>query len=225
MKIMKMASSERPREKMLLQGKEKLSNSELLAIIIKSGTKKSSALAVAEEVLNIGQNGLVDLMDVSIEELKCIEGIGVAKATELLAVTELSKRLASSYKTKNGAIESVQDVVGLLMEKMRHYKKEFFKTILLDSKGQIIMMDEISIGDLSSSVVHPRETFISAIKRSAASIILVHNHPSGNPEPSEADIKVTKRLIEAGELLGIKVLDHIIIGDGTYYSMKAEGII
>ncbi|MEG0919450.1 MAG: DNA repair protein RadC [Anaerovoracaceae bacterium] len=225
MKINEMAMVERPREKMIKYGSEILSNSELLAIILKTGTRKKSVMDLADEVLNYGTDGLRSLMEMSFEELMQINGVGLAKATEILATIELGKRFSTSKVLDRGRIESVNDVVNLYMEEMRYFKKEYFRAILLDSKGKIISTVNVSVGDLSSSVVHPRETFVIAIKRSAASIILLHNHPSGNPEPSEADISVTKRLAESGELLGIKILDHIIIGDGTFFSMKSKGII
>lgn len=225
MKIKEMAMVERPREKMIKYGSGVLSNSELLAIVLKTGTREKSVMDFADEILNHGADGLRSLMEMSYEELMEIKGIGIAKATGILATVELSKRFSASRVIDRGHIESVNDVVNLYMEEMRYFKKEYFRAILLDSKGKIISTDNVSVGDLSSSVVHPRETFVNAIKRSAASIILLHNHPSGNPEPSEADIIVTKRLAESGELLGIKILDHIIIGDGTFFSMKSRGII
>lgn len=225
MKIREMSISERPREKMQLVGKEGLSNTELMAILVKTGTRGKSAINIAHELLNLGPLGILELNDISIEEIKEVSGIGDAKACEILAAIELGRRISTCQRPESFTIRGVEDVVDMLMEKMRYLKKEFYKVVLLDVKGHVIMIEDVSVGDLSSSVVHPRETFKNAIKRSAASIILVHNHPSGNPEPSSADINVTNRLIDVGELVGIEVLDHIIIGDGVYVSMKQDRII
>lgn len=220
-----MNTSERPREKMLVQGRESLSNSELLAILLKNGTKKEGVITLANRLLNYDQGGLRNLAELSIEELLKFDGIGIAKACEIHAAIELGIRISQTHVPHLGVISQAEDVVKIFMEEMRYYKKEVFKILLLDNKGKIISRETVSIGDLSSSIVHPRETFRSAVKRSAASIILVHNHPSGNPTPSREDKLVTQRIVEAGNILGIKVLDHIIIGDGTYVSLNAKGLM
>lgn len=220
-----MNDSERPREKMLVLGREALSNSELLAILLKNGTKKESVLTLANKLLNHNQGGLRYLADLSIEELMEFDGIGMAKACEIHAALELGIRISQTKIPSLGVITEAEDVVKIFMEEMRYFKKEVFKILLLDNKGKIISREIVSMGDLSSSIVHPRETFRSAVKRSAASVILVHNHPSGNPTPSEEDIRATKRIVEAGNILGIAVLDHIIIGDGTYVSLNAKGLM
>lgn len=225
MKLKEISWMERPREKMSLKGRESLSNSEILAILLKTGTKEKNALSLAEELLSIDSSGIYYLSQVSLEELKKIRGIGNAKAAQIIAAVELGKRISGSDAPYNGSIASCNDAANLFMEEMRYLKKEHFKAALLDSKGKVICIDNISVGDLSSSLVHPRETFTNAVKRSAHSILLVHNHPSGNPAPSKQDIAVTIRLKEAGELLGINIIDHIIIGDGKYISLKEEGYI
>lgn len=223
MKIREMTVSERPREKMVLYGRETLTNSELLAVLLKTGTKEHGVLHLAEKVLNAG--GLRNLAECSLEELTAFEGIGEAKACVLHAAIELGRRIATAEVLTGGTVGSVEDVVDIFMEKLRYMQKEVFEVLLLNAKGHIIARENVSVGDLCSSVVHPRETFKSAIKRSAAAVIFIHNHPSGDPTPSDDDVTMTKRLIEAGNILGISVLDHIIIGDGTYISMKAKGII
>ncbi|WP_053957520.1 RadC family protein [Inediibacterium massiliense] len=223
--IREMAKTERPREKLLKWGVECLSNAELLAILIRTGTKDLSALDLAQKVLSIDQEGLRYLTNCTVEELSNIKGIGIAKACQILSSIELGKRLALSSSKEKYSITSPKDVSNILMEEMRYYKKEYFKTILLNTKNEILSIDNISIGSLNSSLVHPREVFVNAIKKSVASIILVHNHPSGNPKPSSEDINVTKRLIEAGKIIGIYILDHIIIGDGKYISLKESNMI
>ncbi len=225
MKIKEMSINERPIEKMVLYGKETLSNSELIAILLKTGTTKLSSLQLAERVINQNADGLRNLANITLEELMDIDGIGQAKAATIVAAVELGKRISASEAIQRGKISCVEDVVDIFMERLRYLQKEMFEVLLLDTKGNIISSENISVGDLCSSVVHPRETFKSAIKRSAAAIIFVHNHPSGDPTPSNEDIAITKRLIEAGNILGISVLDHIIIGDGVFVSMKASDLI
>ena len=225
MKIKEMAKLERPVEKMALLGRENLSNSELLAIIIRSGRRGESALSLSERLLKNTENGIRGLYDYSLEELTAIDGIGPMKASVIMAAFELGRRVSESNGISKENVSSVEDVVDIFMERLRYSKKEKFEVLMLDIKGKIIAIENVSTGDLSSSPVHPRETFRTAIKRSAAGVILVHNHPSGDPTPSDDDIVVTKKLIEAGKILGISVMDHIVIGDGVFYSMKARGII
>lgn len=225
MKIREMTKEERPREKMLRYGRQTLTNSELLALIIKSGTKKHSALDIADNIIHKNENGIRMLAEYSLEELADFEGIGTAKACVIQAAVELGVRMASSKQVVKGHIGSADDVAELFTEKLRYLEKEIFRALLLDAKGNIISEEIISIGDLTSSPVHPRETYKAAVKRSAAAVIFVHNHPSGDASPSEDDLIITKRLKEAGEILGITVLDHVIIGDGCFISLKAMGII
>lgn len=225
MKIRQLPDEERPREKLLKEGKEKLSTAEILAIIIGSGTGRKSALELAGEVIAMDNRGIRFLAECKPEELKGIKGIGTAKACEILAAVELGRRIASMPAERGVCIECSSDIAGIFMEKMRYHKKEHFVNLMIDAKGKIIEETEVSVGDLCSSTTHPREVFVDAVRRSAASVIFIHNHPSGDPAPSKMDIETTKRLMEAGELLGIPVLDHIIIGDGRYVSMRAEGII
>lgn len=223
MKITDMPVYERPREKLFKYGKESLSTSEIIALILGSGSGGKSAMEIASAIIAGKGRGMGFLAQCAPEELMTIEGVGRAKACELLAAVELGRRMAGMPPEKRSAISSAQDVVQLLMEKMRYYKKEHFISVLINSKGEIIEEVTVSIGDLSSSITHPREVFVEAVRRSAGSVIFVHNHPSGDPWPSTIDINTTSRLVEVGELLGIPVLDHIIIGDGRYVSLKAEG--
>lgn len=225
MNIRQLPNEEKPREKLLKEGKEKLSITEILAIIIGSGTGNKSALDLASEIIAMDSSGIRFLADCKPEELTRIKGIGTAKACDILAAVELGKRIATVPKEKTVRIESSADIAGIFMEKMRYYKKEHFVNLMINAKGQIIEETEVSVGDLCSSTTHPREVFVDAVRRSAGSVVFVHNHPSGDPSPSDMDIVTTKRLMQAGEILGIPVLDHIIIGDGCYVSMRAEGMI
>ena len=168
--------------------------------------------------------GLRNIAEGTLEKFKSFKGISDAKASQLLALSELSKRI-STLKTERIKISSPNDAAVVMMEEMRYYKKEYFKIILLDTKNNILKVSEISVGSLNSSIVHPREVFAEAIVNSSSSIILVHNHPSGEPEPSNEDIALTNRLAECGKIIGIKIIDHIIIGDGIFYSFKEEGLI
>lgn len=225
MNIRNLPNDEKPREKLLREGKEKLSTMEILAIIIGSGVGKKSALELAAEIISLDEKGIRFLAECRPEELQQVNGIGKAKACEILAAVELGKRIAAAPGTDSIRVESSSDIAGIFMEHMRYYKKEHFVSLLINAKGRIIQESEVSVGDLCSSTTHPREVFVDAVRRSAASVVFVHNHPSGDPTPSDMDISTTKRLMEAGEILGIPVLDHIIIGDGRYISMRAAGMI
>ncbi|MTI66699.1 MAG: JAB domain-containing protein [Firmicutes bacterium] len=216
---------ERPREKLYKKGVKSLSNSELLAIIIRTGNKNKSALEISQNLLTLDKEGLLYLNECSVDELTLIDGIGRCKAAQILSALELGKRSIKYRNIDTVKITSPSDVSNLLMDDMKNLKKEYFKVIMLNTKNKIISIEDISIGSLNSSIVHPREVFKSAIKRSSASLILVHNHPSGDPEPSKEDINITKRLVECGKILGIKVLDHIILGNNRYVSLKEEDVV
>ncbi|WP_427338974.1 RadC family protein [Caloranaerobacter sp. DY30410] len=223
--IKDLPEEERPREKLFKFGPKALSNSELLAIIIRTGNRKYTAIELSQRILSMDKSGLRYLTELTFEELTQLNGIGKCKAAQIIAAIELGKRLSSFNAESRIKVTCPHDVVNILMEEMRYLKKEYFKTILLDTKNNIIAIENTSIGSLNSSIVHPREVFKEAIKRSSASIIIVHNHPSGDPTPSKEDINITKRLVEGGKILGIDLLDHIIIGDGKYVSLKEKNII
>ncbi|SKA94515.1 DNA replication and repair protein RadC [Caloramator quimbayensis] len=215
---------DRPRERLIKFGPEALSNSELLAIIIRTGTKSENALSISNRL--IAQNkGLEFLSSCTIQELSQIKGIGNAKAAQLKAAIELGKRLRNYRNDKIISINSPKDAAEIVMEDMRYFKKEHFRVIFLNTKNIVIDVKDLSIGNLNSSIVHPREVYSEAIKKSSASIIVLHNHPSGDPTPSQEDVNITRRLIEAGKIIGIDLLDHIIIGDGSFISLKEKGII
>lgn len=221
--IKELPEEQRPREKLLNQGAEALTNEELLALIIRTGGRKETAMDLARRLVACF-GGLRSLTDVTCEELMAIKGIGLAKAAQIIAVVELAKRL-SVEGARRPKIRSPRDAAELLMPEMRYLKKEVFKVMLLDTKNQLIAVEKISQGALNSSIVHPREVFKPAIKRSCCSLIVAHNHPSGEVEPSAEDIQVTKRLLDGGKILGIDVLDHLIIGDGRFLSLKEKGYI
>lgn len=222
--VKEMALEERPREKMLTNGEKSLSNAELLAIILRTGTKKQSVLELANYILNKDIQGIRWLNDITIQELCEIDGIGLSKASQIKAALELGIRISSAKPTRY-KVTNPWDIYKFYIEGLRYLNKEIFKIILLNTKNEIICDVDISVGTLNMSVVHPREVFREAIKRSSNKIILMHNHPSGNIDPSNEDKKVTSRLIKCGELIGIEVIDHIIIGDGLYYSFKENMII
>ena len=225
MKLKGLPQEERPREKLLFQGKESLSSAELLSILLHTGTKEKTAIQLAQEILSLDESGLLFLQNCTPEELQQIKGMGEAKVCQLLAAVELGKRVETHPRKIKKEITNPDDIVQLFMGRMRYYKKEHFMVLLINAKGKILEECEVSIGDLCSTLIHPREVFSQAVKRSAAAVVLIHNHPSGDPSPSREDLETTRRLTEAAQILGINVLDHIIIGDGTYKSLKSEGLM
>lgn len=222
--IKSIPADDRPQEKLLKYGANTLSDSELIAVIIRTGNKDENAVMLAQRILKEDGKGLRNIAEGTVEKFKSYKGVSDVKAVQLLALSELSRRI-STLKIEKVKISSPGDAAVVMMEEMRYYKKEYFKIILLDTKNNIKKVSQISIGSLNSSIVHPREVFSEAVACSCSSIILVHNHPSGETEPSHEDIVLTNRLDECGKLLGIKVLDHIIIGDGIFFSFKEEGLI
>ena len=223
MTIQDMTLEERPREKMILNGAGSLTDAELLAILIRTGTKQFNAIQLGKAIIEKADN-IRYLQNITIEELESINGIGKTKAVQIKAALELGNRIAS-YKPAKYKIKNPWDIYKYYMESLRYQYKEIFKVVLLNTKNEIITDVDISMGTLNSSLVHPREVFREAIIRSSNKIILLHNHPSGNAEPSKEDKSVTNRLKECGELIGIEVIDHIIIGDGVYFSFKENMLI
>lgn len=218
--------SERPRERLARLGAESLSVQEILALILGRGIKGESVMVTAQRLLS-HFGSLKNIAEASLEELCEIKGIGFAKATQLKAAFELSKRAENSVGTaesKKMVIKAPEDVVGQVKNKLKGKKKEHFLTLLLNTRNQLIGIASISVGSLDASIVHPREVFKEALSASAASVIFVHNHPSGDPQPSQDDISLTKRLVEAGKIMGIDVLDHIIVCNQEYLSMKGRNL-
>ncbi|ALX48209.1 RadC family protein [Lentibacillus amyloliquefaciens] len=215
---------DRPRERVLKLGASHLSNQELLAILIGSGTKNESVMALSNRVL-MHFEGLNLLKDATIEELTAIKGIGTAKGVLLLSALELGKRMSQYKPDDRYIVRSPEDGADYVMEEMRNLNQEHFVVLFLNTKNQIIHRQTIFIGSLNASIVHPREVYREAVKRSAASIICAHNHPSGDPSPSQEDIHVTKRLVESGKMIGIELLDHLVIGDRKFISLKEKGYL
>ena len=217
---------ERPREKLLAYGPSGLSNAELLAILLRSGTRRKSVLRIAEEILaRIKEQGLVGMVHISVAELAKIDGVGKVKAATLQAAIELARRLAVQQSAKIQMITGPEDVARYAMPHYRFEQKEHFAVLLLNTKNHVISMPEVSVGSLSASVVHPREVFRAAIDHAAAAMILLHNHPSGDPTPSREDIAVTERLVKAGKIMDIPVLDHVVLGRDRFISLKEKGLL
>jgi len=213
---------EMPRERLLACGSAALRTDELLAIVLQSGSRQASVLEVSRLVLEEA-GGLYGLLDTTVQELMQIRGIGQAKALQIAACIELGRRIVQKPSDHRQQIRSADDAAEYVMDRMRHLKKEHFYILYLDTKHRLIGEEVVSVGSLDASIVHPREIFKSAVKRSASAILCLHNHPSGDPTPSPEDLAVTKRLCEAGKLLGIDVLDHIVVGDGRYTSLRSDG--
>ena len=221
-KLLDTPKDERPREKLLKYGSNFLTDKELLAIILGTGNKDENVLELSKRILNdIG--GIHGLLTCSVEDLMGIKGIKTAKATQILSVCEIYTRL--SKPRKRITIKKPSDIVSLIMTDIFFMQQEVFMVITLNGKNNILSKKEIFKGSLNSSLVHPREVFKEALKNSAASIIVCHNHPSGDPTPSKEDINVTKRIKECGNIMGIELLDHIIIGDNKYISLKERGYL
>lgn len=219
-------ADERPREKLLRLGVERLTEAELIAIILRSGDAAGgSAVDLGRELL-VRYEGLAGLARLSLSELNRVRGVGIAKGASLLAAFELGRRLVTSADGWEGErFSSPEQIFRHFRYRLAGLRKERFYTILLDTKNRIIREEMISEGSLSQSIVHPREVFLPAVRESASAVLLVHNHPSGDPNPSREDREITTRLREGGELLGIRVLDHVIIGTAGYYSFSAQGIL
>mgnify|MGYP001562120124 FL=1 len=217
-----MPKIERPREKLIAKGAENLKDSELLAILLRTGTTGKNVIEIASHILS--KYSKKRLLQMTYEDLSKISGIDSAKATTLLAAFELSKRALEVNDTNLPVISDAKDAVAQLSD-MRDLKKEHFVVLYLNAKNQLVYKETISMGTLNANLVHPREVFEPALKYSAAQIIVAHNHPSGDPKPSEDDLEVTKRLTEAGKMMGIEVMDHVIVSKNSYFSFKEEKIL
>lgn len=215
---------ERPRERLLAEGPEALTDAQLLAIVLRVGRHDTSAVQVGMDLLR-HLEGLQGLANRSVEELCAVPGIGPAKAAQIKAAIQLGKRVLATPMTTGIVITQSQLVFKHYYPLLRDLRREVFKVILLDAKHAVIREKTVSEGTLTSSLVHPREVFNEAVRESAAAVIFLHNHPSGDPKPSKEDRMLTTRLQEAGEILGVQVLDHVIIGDNRYISFADEGWI
>lgn len=230
MTIKKLPISERPYEKAQMYGLENLSNSELLAIIIKTGTKEKTSVELAQEILSIeakNKENIQFLQEISIEEFMKIKGIGKVKAIQLKAVCELNKRMARPISQKDIRLRTPESVAQLLMNEMKYEKREKLKVLVLNVKNVLLKIIDVSYGGTNSAIVEPKDILTEPTKMGAPRIILVHNHPSGDPTPSNEDIELTKRIYDASSILGIDLLDHVIIGNNKYasiFSMKKIGV-
>lgn len=221
--------TERPYEKCLSQGAGALSDSELLAVILKTGTRGSSSLHLANEILNHLQNssypGLVGLHYISLEELTKIHGIGRVKAIQLKCIGELSKRIATASARSTLSFNNPVTIAQYYMERLRHEEQEHMICVMLDSKNHLLGEQVLTKGISNATLITPREVYLAALQYHAVNLILVHNHPSGDPTPSKCDLEVTERIFDAGEMLGITLLDHLIIGDHRYISFREQGLL
>ncbi len=225
--IKEMLKDERPYEKCIEQGAYSLSNAELLAVLLRTGTKGLSALDLAREILDsrCGDDGVLNIHHLTLDRLKKIKGIGTVKAVQILCLSELAKRMAKATAKEGLIFKLPATIAEYYMEDMRHQKQEQMKLLMLNTKSKLVGESNISKGTVNASLVSPRELFIEALEKNAVSIILMHNHPSGDPTPSENDILLTKRVKEAGMLIGIELLDHIIIGNNCYISFAEQKLI
>ncbi len=222
-RIQDIQPKDRPRERLLKNGPSALSDSELLAIILRTGTKGENVLNLCSRIL--ATYNIQQLSRTPPTRLKEIHGVGTAKAAEITALFELARRLETFTEEEKPRISSPEAAYQFIYPKLREQKKESFIALHLDTKNQLICEETVSIGSLNANIVHPREVFKTAIQESAAAIIVAHNHPSGDPAPSQNDIDITRKLIDTGKIVGIELYDHIIIGDGRYLSMKEQNLI
>ena len=225
-KMKELPISERPYEKLELYGESTLSNSELLAIILKTGTKEETAVTLAQKILKLKSRNqseeIRSLQEISLTELKKVKGIGRVKAIEIKAVCELAKRMARPINSQKIQIKTGQDVAKLFMAELQYEKTEHLKVVLLNSKNTVLKIAEVAHGGTNSASIEPKEIMLEAIKTGCNRMILVHNHPSGDPTPSSADYRMNDRIYEAADVLGIELLDHIVIGDGKYQSIMYQ---
>ena len=218
-------TEERPRERLQKLGAQSLSVQELLAVVMGRGIASESVLVTAQRLFDKFKS-LRGIAEASVEELRQVKGVGPAKACQIRAAFELGNRWSANPHNdqSRSSVSSPEDVYNELKARAIGKKKEYFWAVLLDTRSKIIKSIEISVGSLDTSIVHPRELFKEAISASAASIIVAHNHPSGNPQASQDDIQLTRRLKESGDIIGIEIVDHIILGEGCFLSMKREGL-
>ena len=226
-RMKEMTVENRPYEKCMRYGASQLTDEELLAVLLRTGTKGMSALELARKILQTqsGEESLLNIHNLTLQKLKKIKGIGQVKAIQILCLSELAKRLAKTSAKEGLTFELPSTIAEYYMEEMRHQKQEHIKLLMLDSKMKLIRERNISKGTVNLTVISPRELFIEALECNAVNLILLHNHPSGDPTPSKEDFLLTKRVKEAGELIGIHLLDHIIIGNQRYISLRENQML
>ncbi|MCI8481942.1 MAG: DNA repair protein RadC [Clostridia bacterium] len=223
LKMKELPESERPYEKMQMYGKEHLTDSELLAIIIKCGTKEDTSIGLAQKILKLNQKSskrdLRFLQEVSIEQLMEIKGIGKVKAMQIMAICELAKRMSKPIQFLKTVIKTSEDVANLLMDELKYEKREIMKLLILNSKNVLLKNIDIALGGVNFASIEPSVILAEPVKMNAPNIILVHNHPSGDPRPSQNDFRLTDRLYECADVMGIRLMDHVIIGDNCFESV------
>lgn len=222
-----LSDQEKPYEKFIKHGAENMTDAELLAIIIRTGTKDADSLSIGQDVLRLSDTryGLLGLHHISVEDLMSIKGIGQVKAIKIKCIAELSKRISKASAQQSLQIDNPQTVADYYMEDLRHKENEWIMLVMLDNKNRIIKDEIISQGTVNASILSPREIFLMALRNKAVYILILHNHPSGDPTPSKQDIAITKRILEVANLMGIPLIDHIIIGDRKYMSFKEKGYL
>lgn len=225
--IKEMYLEDRPYEKCERFGAENLTDAELLAVLLRTGTRGETSLELAHHLLHpeFGGEGILNIHKWTFDRLMKVRGIGKVKAIQILCLSELSKRIAKTAATEGLDFSSPRTIAEYYMEDMRHRSKEVLKLLLLNTKAKLISENNISVGTADMALVSPREIFLEALQKNASSVILLHNHPSGDPTPSREDVRITKRVYEAGAMIGIELLDHIVIGNNCYVSLKEKGVI
>ena len=228
-KIKELPKLQRPYEKCIREGAGSLSDSELLAVILRSGTKEASSLSLANKILALAEDssypGLLGLLHLSLAQLMKIRGIGKVKAVQLQCIGELSKRMASAAARPALSFHNPDTIARYYMERLRHEEQEHLYCMMLDNKNHLLAEHLLSRGTANATIVTPREVFMEALRHHALCLILIHNHPSGDPSPSQCDMDVTRRMYQAGELMGIHLLDHVVIGDQKYFSFREQGLL
>lgn len=220
-----MPESEKPYEKCIQRGAKELSDAELLAVILRTGTIQRTSLQTAQQLLRGGEGNLLNLVNLTIEEMQEIPGIGQVKAAQMKCVAELAMRIARTRRAVKISLNQPESVAGYYMETLRHESKEKLLLAMFDAKCNLLGDEVISVGTVNHSLVSPREVFLKALQYKAVHIVMLHNHPSGDPTPSEADKLVTKRIAACGEMMDILLADHIIIGDNSYISFREKGLL
>ncbi len=225
MTVKELPDTERPYEKCLMYGAEALTDAELISVIIRTGSRGERCVDLAHRILNAGPDGLLNLLQLDIKQLTKIHGIGNVKAVQLKCVGELAKRIASTRRRQQVVLESPESIASYYMERMRHETQEILMLAMFDSKSMLIGEKVVSVGTSNAALISAREIYRMALQEHAVYIVILHNHPSGNPEPSREDIQVTRKIKQSGEILDILLMDHIIIGDNRYFSFREQDIL
>lgn len=223
--IKELPRSEQPEEIFKRTGERYMTDAQLLAAVLRCGSGSLNVLEMSEEILKVHDGSLINLSDLSYDELMEIKGVGKIRAMQLKCIAEISRRIATTSRKKKYRFMTSKDVALKYMEEMRHFDKENAFVLFLNTKMELLSQELLSVGTVNKSLISPRELFNMALKRNAVNVILLHNHPSGDPTPSDSDIEITRKLADASDVVGIKLIDHIIIGDRVYFSMNDHNMI